>query len=139
MAEDQPADGAAEMPSTPLVVWAARLSAYFLAQGGIMLLAYAIYGFGTDPNSFARGSRTAIAPSFGLGLNFWLSDLISLGVEYRAMPFSWNRGGFDTRGGPPNGNFPDGKIDSNDQTFKFNQMLSLSIGFALGHRGLSKE
>jgi hypothetical protein len=57
MAEDQPADGSAEMPSTPLVVWAARLSAYFLAQGGIMLLAYAIYGFGTDPNSFAIGFR----------------------------------------------------------------------------------
>ena len=36
MAEDLPADGTAEMPSTPLVVWAARLSAYFLAQGGII-------------------------------------------------------------------------------------------------------
>ena len=57
MAEDQPADGSVEMPSTPLVVWAARLSVYFLAQGGIMLLAYAIYGFGTDPNSFAIGFR----------------------------------------------------------------------------------
>jgi hypothetical protein len=57
VAEDQPVNGSAEIPSTPLVVWAARLSVYFLAQGGIMLLAYAIYGFGTDPNSFAIGFR----------------------------------------------------------------------------------
>jgi hypothetical protein len=75
MAEDQPADGSAEMPSTPLVVWAARLSAYFLAQGGIMLLAYAIYGFGTDPNSFAIGFRldpiqTALHFVWGLAGSF---------------------------------------------------------------------
>jgi hypothetical protein len=57
MAEDQIVSGPAETPPTPLVVWAARLSAYLLAQGGIMLLAYAIYGFGTNPNSFALGFR----------------------------------------------------------------------------------
>jgi hypothetical protein len=41
----------------PLVVWAARCSAYFLAQGGIMLLSYAYYGFATDPQSFPPGFR----------------------------------------------------------------------------------
>jgi hypothetical protein len=50
----------AEPPDTdvlPLVVWAARLSAYFLLQGGIVLLAYAYYGFHTDPHKFAIGFR----------------------------------------------------------------------------------
>ncbi|OFW71311.1 MAG: hypothetical protein A2W02_03185 [Alphaproteobacteria bacterium RBG_16_64_48] len=41
----------------PLVVWAARLSVYFLAQGALVLLAYAYYGFDSDPNSFALGFR----------------------------------------------------------------------------------
>src|SRR6266540_7496223 len=43
--------------TTPLVVWAARLSLYFLAQGGILLLSYAYYGFKTDPHNFALGFR----------------------------------------------------------------------------------
>ncbi len=55
---------------------------------------------------------------------------MSLGVEYRALPFSWNQGGFDTRGGNPNGDFPDNKITSADQTFAFNQMITLSLGFS---------
>ena len=41
----------------PLAVWAARLSVYFLLQGGILLLAYAYYGFDTDPQSFLPGQR----------------------------------------------------------------------------------
>ncbi len=41
----------------PLVVWAARCSAYFLALGGLMLLSYAYYGFDTDPQSFPPGFR----------------------------------------------------------------------------------
>ena len=44
-------------PPLPLVVWAARCSAYFLALGGIMLLSYLYYGFGTDPQSFPLGFR----------------------------------------------------------------------------------
>jgi len=41
----------------PAVVWAARLSVYFLAQGALVLLAYAYYGFGSNPESFALGFR----------------------------------------------------------------------------------
>ncbi|HEU0017843.1 MAG TPA: hypothetical protein VFQ31_05740 [Methyloceanibacter sp.] len=41
----------------PLVVWAARLSVYFLLQGAFLLLAYAYYGFDTDPQSFPPGQR----------------------------------------------------------------------------------
>jgi outer membrane beta-barrel protein len=84
-----------------------------------------------DPASFALANSTKFAPTFGLGLNFYLTDFMSLGVEYRALPFSWNRAGFDSRGAGTNGNYPDGKIDSQDDTFKFNQMISISIGFSL--------
>jgi outer membrane beta-barrel protein len=84
-----------------------------------------------DPASFATAGQTKIAPTFGLGLNFYLADWLSLGLEYRALPFSWNRAGFDSRGAGNNGNFPDGKIDSQDDTFKFNQMITISLGFSL--------
>jgi hypothetical protein len=47
----------AKTPPLPLVVWAARCSAYFLALGGLMLLSYLYYGFGTDPHSFPPGFR----------------------------------------------------------------------------------
>ncbi len=85
----------------------------------------------SDPASFATVGQTKIAPTFGIGLNFYLADFLSLGLEYRALPFSWNRAGFDSRGAGNNGNFPDGKIDSQDDTFKFNQMITISLGFSL--------
>jgi outer membrane beta-barrel protein len=85
----------------------------------------------TDPKSFTLASRTAVTGTFGLGLNFYIADFLSLGVEYRALPFAWNRAGFDSRGAGPNNNFPDNKINSDDRTFKFNQMISIAIGFSL--------
>jgi len=57
MAKPHPASGGETTESWPLVVWAARLSVYFLAQGALVLLAYAYYGFDTDPDSFALGFR----------------------------------------------------------------------------------
>lgn len=57
MAKPQPPSGAETTGSWPLVVWAARLSVYFLAQGALVLLAYAYYGFGSDPEGFALGFR----------------------------------------------------------------------------------
>jgi outer membrane beta-barrel protein len=90
----------------------------------------------TEARSFALQSRTAIAPTFGLGLNFYTGNLVSIGVEYRALPFSWNRAGFDSRGSGPNGKYPNGLsgtpiVNSDDQTFKFNQMITVAVGFAL--------
>ena len=82
--------------------------------------------------SFTRAGRIAVAPSFGLGFTFYFNQLLSLGVEYRAFPFNWNRGGYDSKGGGPNANFPDQKVDGSDQTFKFNQMISFNIGVLLG-------
>jgi hypothetical protein len=57
MAKPHPASGGETTESWPLVVWAARLSVYFLAQGALVLLTYAYYGFDTDPHSFALGFR----------------------------------------------------------------------------------
>ena len=80
--------------------------------------------------SFATDTRIAIAPTFGLGLTLYTSNIVSVNIEYRAYPFSWNRGGFDTRGAPPDASFPDNKISSEDRTFKLNQMVFVGAGFS---------
>jgi hypothetical protein len=54
---DHPASDTSEATTWPPVVWAARLSVYFLAQGALVLLAYASYGFDSHPDSFALGFR----------------------------------------------------------------------------------
>ena len=84
----------------------------------------------TAPASFALASETKIAPTIALGLSFYLNKLVSLGVEYRALPFSWNQGGFDTRGSGNDNKFPDGAINSQDDIFKWNQMITVLVGFA---------
>jgi outer membrane beta-barrel protein len=85
----------------------------------------------TSAASFKQDSRVAIAPSFGLGLTLYPANFLSINVEYRAFPFSYNKGGFDSRGAGPDGGFPDNKIDSEDRTFKFNQMIFVGLGFYL--------
>jgi hypothetical protein len=82
-----------------------------------------------DPASFALKSRIAVAPTFGIGLHFYIANVLSLGVEYRAVPFSWNRSGFNTATGPSG--LPTDTVTSADHTFKFNQMISVEIGFGL--------
>ena len=91
-----------------------------------------------DQASFALGSQAKFAPTFGVGLTFYLNDIVNIGVEYRALPFSWNRGGFDSRGVGPNNNFPDGKVNGDDETFKFNQVIGISVGVMLGKRKTSQ-
>jgi outer membrane beta-barrel protein len=83
-----------------------------------------------DPASFTLASSMKVAPTFGVGLTFYPSDFVSFGVEYRALPFSWNRSGFDSRGSGPNGNFPDNQINGDDETFKFNQLVTVDVGFS---------
>jgi len=83
----------------------------------------------TEARSFEKTSRWAVAPSFGLGLTLYPSSLVSVNIEYRAFPFSSNRGGFDSRGTGPDASFPDNRIDSEDRTFKFYQMVFLAAGF----------
>lgn len=88
-----------------------------------------------DRNTPTMASKTKLAPTWGLGFNFYMSKAVSLGVEWRMIPFSWNRAGFDSRGlsaegkEDSGGKFPDGKIDDKDATFKFNQMITVSLGF----------
>lgn len=83
------------------------------------------------PSSFALQSSNKLAPTFGVGFDFFATKFMSLNVEYRALPFSWNRSGFDSRGAGTNGNFPDGQVNGQDETFKFNQMISVGLGFFL--------
>jgi len=83
------------------------------------------------PASFQLASQTKVAPTFGVGLTFYLGGTVSLGVEYRALPFAWNRAGFDSRGAGPNGNFPDGQVNGQDETFRFNQLVTIAIGFSI--------
>jgi hypothetical protein len=81
-------------------------------------------------------SKLKLAPTWGLGFNFYMSKAVALGFEWRMVPFAWNRAGFDSRGLDQNGaesssgEFPDGKIDSKDSTYKFNQMINVSLGFS---------
>jgi hypothetical protein len=82
-----------------------------------------------DPYKKGTKNRTALTGTFGLGLTFYMGKFMSLGLEWRALPFAWNTGGFDTRGADPGGRFPDRKIDDKDRAFKFNQLLSVSLGF----------
>ena len=83
----------------------------------------------SNKDAFATATRVAIAPTFGLGFTFYATNFVSINLEYRAFPMSWNRGGFDTRGKGSSANFPDDKIDSEDRTFKFNQMIFVAAGF----------
>ena len=85
----------------------------------------------SSPSSFALVSRIENGPTAAVGFTFFPGDWWSLGVEYRALPFNWNRAGFDSRGSGTNGNFPDGQVNQQDETFKFNQMITISVGFYL--------
>jgi hypothetical protein len=80
---------------------------------------------------FNRVNRLAIAPTFGLGLNFYVNKWSAIGFEWRGLPFAWNQAGFDTAGGGKDQKFPDNSISSADQRFKFNQMLTLSYNIYL--------
>ncbi len=90
-----------------------------------------IPGSGPGSVNFPTESRQAIAPTFGIGFQFYLNRFLALGAEWRGLPFARNTGGFDNRGGGPNNEFPDLKIDESDREFKFNQMISIGIGLSV--------
>lgn len=83
----------------------------------------------SDQASFTLENRLAVAPTFGLGINFYPASFFGFGVEFRGLPFSWNTSGFDNHGKDPNQAFPDGNINSADQEFHFNSMVSLRLAF----------
>ncbi|WP_437536454.1 hypothetical protein WME79_16430 [Sorangium sp. So ce726] len=84
--------------------------------------------------TFGLESRMAFAPTFGLGWNFYPSDFIGFGAEWRALPFAWNTSGFDNHGLGTDEAFPDRKVDDKDREFHFTSMVtvSLSIQFPTG-------
>lgn len=77
-----------------------------------------------------RTSRVAIAPTFGAGLSLYLAEFLSMSIEWRALPFSWNTSGTDESGSAA-GDFPDKAIDSADRLSHFNHMVTLGFGFYL--------
>jgi outer membrane beta-barrel protein len=85
----------------------------------------------------AQTSRIQPAPTFGVGLSFYLTDFMGLALEYRAFPFKWNNSGTDeagqnkSRDDDKKGEFPDGAIDKDDRLFHFNQMVSVGLAFYL--------
>jgi hypothetical protein len=82
-----------------------------------------------DPQSrsFDLASRVAIAPTFGFGLTFYTSQWSGIGLEWRALPFSWNKGGFDVAGHGQNKEFPDNAINADDREFDFKQLITVSF------------
>lgn len=75
-------------------------------------------------------SKNKLAPTWGLGFNFYLSKMIALGFEWRMVPFAWNRSGFDGRGEGTDSKFPDRAVNDKDETYRFNQMMTISLGFS---------
>jgi hypothetical protein len=82
-------------------------------------------------DNFKTTTRTAIAPTFAVGLSFYVNKWSALGFEYRGLPFAWNISGFDTAGGGKDNEFPDNRITDADQRFRFNQMMTISYNFYL--------
>lgn len=82
-----------------------------------------------DPNARTE-SKNKPAPTWGLGFNFYLSKMIALGFEWRMVPFAWNRSGFDGRGEGTDKKFPDRAVNADDETYRFNQMMTISLGFS---------
>lgn len=90
----------------------------------------------TDAGGFSTASRNTVTGAFGLGLSFFTHKWGALVVDWRAVPFSRNVGGFDTAGSGPNKAFPDNKISDEDRQFRFNQFVSIgySIFLPFQHR-----
>jgi hypothetical protein len=72
-----------------------------------------------------RTARMAIAPTGGLGFSFFVNKFMGLHLGWRILPFAWNQGGFDTAGGDPDGEFPDGAIDEKDRQYRFNMLTTV--------------
>lgn len=81
--------------------------------------------------SFELVDRVAIAPTFGLGLNFYPTEFFGFGAEFRALPYSWNTSGFDNRGAGNGGEFPDTAVNGEDREFRFNSMITVSLSFKI--------
>jgi outer membrane beta-barrel protein len=75
-----------------------------------------------------KETRTAMAPTFGIGLSLFMADFVAMTLEWRALPFAWNTSGTD-ESGDSRGDFPDDKIDEDDRLSHFNHMMTLGFAF----------
>ncbi len=82
------------------------------------------------PTQSATADRTAVAPTFGIGLSMFFADFMAFTMEWRALPFSWNTSGTD-ESGHPRGDYPDGKINESDRLAHFNHMITFGLAFYL--------
>ena len=78
----------------------------------------------------ARKDRMAIAPTFGVGLSLYFIEALAMTIEWRGLPFAWNASGTDESGNS-RGDFPDRQINSDDQLFSFNHLVSIGFAFHL--------
>jgi hypothetical protein len=85
---------------------------------------------GCAPSQEERASRTAIAPTFGVGLSLYLADFVAMTLEWRALPFAWNTSGTD-ESGDARGDFPDDAVDEKDRLSHFNHLMTLGFAFYL--------
>lgn len=86
-------------------------------------------GYAKCSDSFELESRITFAPTFGLGLNFYPSQFIGFGAEFRGLPYSWNTSGFDNHGGGNDKEFPDTAVNGDDREFRFNSMVTVHVSF----------
>ncbi len=86
--------------------------------------------------SFTLESGIRVAPTFGVGWNFYPRQLefFGFGAEWRAMPFSRNTSGFDNAGTGNDEAFPDTAVNSKDAQFRFNSMVTVNLLFSFPHR-----
>ncbi|HEX7477998.1 MAG TPA: hypothetical protein VF331_09350 [Polyangiales bacterium] len=78
----------------------------------------------------ARATRTAIAPTFGIGLSLYMAEFLAMTIEWRALPFAWNTSGTD-EAGDARGAYPDSQINEQDRLSHFNHMISIGFAFYL--------
>lgn len=96
----------------------------------------------TLASTFNTSGTALFTLSGGIGLTFFINDLVNVGVEYRLLGYvgsGVNRGGFDTRGLGPGENFPDGKVNGQDATSNLDNMIGISVGVMLGKRKVSQQ
>jgi hypothetical protein len=83
-------------------------------------------------SSFELESGIRVAPTFGVGWNFYPRQLewFGFGAEWRAMPFSRNTSGFDNAGTGNDQAFPDTFVNGKDRQFRFNSMVTVNLLFS---------
>ena len=106
--------------------------------------------------SVERILKTKGTFSTGIGFTTYFNDFIGLNLEYRLTPFKWNAGGTDESGAAgsqwvfhednpdshdqltwnttsngASGDYPDGKINSDDEKWESNQSVIIGVVFNL--------